>query len=141
MGHPLQDHPSHPLQGLPLPGHPAVPGLSLPPDHLIHQLKTALKVPSPPEVSHQEIPAPEGCRSVVTQKCHKVPERYTKKVPEDICREVPDVECHLELEKVEEPNCYNTPVEECEDEYKEVPFLVDDEECEDVPRLDCTVVL
>jgi len=90
--------------------------------------------------SHQEIPAPEGCRSVVTQKCHKVPERYTKKVPEDICREVPDVECHLELEKVEEPNCFNTPVEECNDEYKEVPFLVDDEECEDVPRLDCTEV-
>jgi len=69
-----------------------------------------------------------------------VPERYTKKTPEDVCREVPDVECHLELEKVEEPNCYNTPVEECEDEYKEVPFLVDDEECEDVPRLDCTEV-
>ena len=77
---------------------------------------------------------------MVTQKCHKVPERYTKKTPEDVCREVPDVECHLELEKVEEPNCYNTPVEECEDEYKEVPFLVDDEECEDVPRLDCTEV-
>ena len=77
---------------------------------------------------------------MVTQKCHKVPERYTKKIPEDICREVPDVECHLELEEVEEPNCYNTPVEECNDEYKEVPFLVDDEECEDVPRLDCTEV-
>ena len=72
---------------------------------------------------------------MVTQKCRKVPERYTKKTPEDVCREVPDVECHLELEKVEEPNCYNTPVEECNDEYKEVPFLVDDEECEDVPRL------
>ena len=77
---------------------------------------------------------------MVTQKCHKVPERYTKKIPEDICREVPDVECHLELEEVEEPNCYNTPVEECNDEYKEVPFLVDDEECEDVPRLECTEV-
>ena len=127
--------------GHPLPTHPAVAGPGLiPPDHLIHQLKTALKVPGPPEVSHQELPAPEGCRSVVTQKCRKVPERYTKKTPEDVCREVPDVECHLELEKVEEPNCYNTPVEECEDEYKEVPFLVDDEECEDVPRLDCTEV-
>ena len=51
------------------------------------------------------------------------------------------MECHLELEEVEEPKCYNTPVEECEDEYKEIPFLVDDEECVNVPRLDCTEVL
>ena len=43
---------------------------------------------------------------MVTQKCHKVPERYTKKIPEDICREVPDVECHLELEEVEEPKLH-----------------------------------
>ena len=32
------------------------------------------------------------------------------------------------------------PVEECEDVYKEIPFLVDDEECEDIPRLQCTEV-
>ena len=30
------------------------------------------------------------------------------------------------------------PVKECEDLYKEIPFLVDDEECEDIPRLQCT---
>ena len=32
------------------------------------------------------------------------------------------------------------PVEECEDLYKEIPFLVDDEECEDIPKLQCTEV-
>lgn len=91
-------------------------------------------------MTRQEIPAPDGCRSVVTQKCRKKPELYQKKVPKDECREVPDVECHLELEEVEEPKCYNTPIEECNDEYKEIPFLVDDEDCKDVPRLECTMV-
>ena len=31
-------------------------------------------------------------------------------------------------------------IEECEDVYKEIPFLVDDEECEDIPRLECQEV-
>ena len=39
-----------------------------------------------------------------------------------------------------EPVCEMVPVEECEDLYKEVPFLVDDEECEDIPKLQCTEV-
>ena len=32
------------------------------------------------------------------------------------------------------------PVEDCKDELRETPFLVDVEECEDVPRLVCTEV-
>ena len=39
---------------------------------LILGLKQALGVPPPPTVFHQELPAPPGCRSLVTQKCHKV---------------------------------------------------------------------
>ena len=39
---------------------------------LILGLKQALGVPPPPVVFHQELPAPPGCRSLVTQKCHKV---------------------------------------------------------------------
>ena len=31
-------------------------------------------------------------------------------------------------------------IEECEDVYKEIPFLVDAEECEDIPRLECQEV-
>ena len=64
---------------------------------------------------YQELPAPPGCRSVVTQKCHKVPEVYPKKVPREECREVPGVNCYLELELVETPKCYPVPVEECDD--------------------------
>ena len=39
---------------------------------LILGLKQALGVPPPPLFFHQELPAPPGCRSLVTQKCHKV---------------------------------------------------------------------
>merc|ERR1712083_287039 len=107
---------------------------------LLRQLKSALKVPPPPLITHKELPAPPGCRSVVTQKCHKVPEKFNRRIPEEICREVPGVECHLELEEVEEPKCYNVPVEECDDILKEIPYLVEEEECEDVEKLECTVI-
>ena len=107
---------------------------------LLRQLKTALKVPPPPLITHKELPAPPGCRSLVTQKCHKVPEKFNRRVPEEVCREVPGVECHLELEEVEEPKCYNVPVEECDDILKEIPYLVEEEECEDVEKLECTLV-
>jgi len=82
---------------------------------LSRQVKTASLVPPPPVLSHQELPAPPGCRSVVTQKCHKVPELYAKKVPTEECKLVPGVACHLELEMVETPKCYPVPVEECDD--------------------------
>ena len=45
---------------------------SLEKQELILGLKQALGVPPPPVVFHQELPAPPGCRSLVTQKCHKV---------------------------------------------------------------------
>ena len=107
---------------------------------LTRQVKSAQLVAPPPSLSHQELPAPPGCRSVVTQKCHKVPELYNKKVPREECREVPGVSCHLELELVEQPKCYAVPEEECDDILKEVPYLVTEEECNQVPRLECNTV-
>ena len=111
-------------------------------DHrkLVFQLKNALKAPHPPIVHHKELPAPPGCRSLVTQKCHKIPVKINRRIPKESCMLVPDIVCHLELESYEEPVCENVPVEECEDVYKEIPFLVDDEQCEDVPKLECTEV-
>jgi len=90
-----------------------------------------------PLVAHQELPSPPGCRSIVTQKCEKVPVKINRKLPDETCEEVPDIVCHLELESYEEPVCQNVAIEECEDVYKEIPFLVDDEKCEDIPRLEC----
>jgi len=107
---------------------------------LILGLKQALGVPPPPTVFHQELPAPPGCRSLVTQKCHKVPVEIVKKVPADQCEEVPGVNCFFELVDVEQPVCHEVPVEECVDELQETPFLVDTEKCEDVPKLVCTEI-
>merc|ERR1712223_2018796 len=57
---------------------------SLKKEELILGLKQALGVPPPPPVLfHQELPAPPGCRSLVTQKCRKVPLEVVKKVPAD----------------------------------------------------------
>ena len=53
---------------------------------------------------------------------------------------MPGVACHLELEMVETPKCYPVPVEECDDILKEIPFLVTEEECNNVPKLDCNTV-
>ena len=86
-----------------------------------------------------------------------------KKVPADQCEEVPGVKCFFELVDVEAPVCHEVPVkdsfdwshgletcyeltvhkvpvEECIDELQETPFLVDTEQCEDVPKLVCTEV-
>ena len=58
-------------------------------------------------VSHQELPSPPGCRSILTQKCQKVPVKITRKLPDETCEEIPDIVCHLELETYEEPVCHN----------------------------------
>jgi len=114
---------------------------SLERDQLILGLKQALGVPAPPPLLfHQELPAPPGCRSLVTQKCHKVPVELVKKVPADQCEEVPGVKCFFELVDVEHPVCHEVPVEECIDELQETPFLVDTEKCEDVPKIVCTEI-
>merc|ERR1712064_176467 len=99
----------------------------------LNNLNNAVKAPSPTLISHKELPAPPGCRTVVTQSCRKVPVEFKRKVPDEECEEVPDITCNLELEKYEEPVCKMVPVKECEELYKEIPFLVDDEECEDIP--------
>ena len=56
------------------------------------------------------------------------------------CKEVPGVSCHLKLELVETPKCYPVPVEECDDILKEIPYLVEEEECNNVPKLVCNTV-
>ena len=71
-------------------------------------LKSAVKYrPGARHVSHQELPSPPGCRSILSQKCEKVPVKINRKVPEESCEEIPDIVCHLELETYEEPVCHN----------------------------------
>ena len=61
-------------------------------------------------------------------------------MPTEECKEVPGVACHLELVMEETPKCYPVPVEECDDILKEIPYLVEDEECNNVPKLECNTV-
>ena len=59
------------------------------------------------------------------------------KVPYETCEFVPSVKCHLVLKKVAELECVPVVEEECNDFAKEVPYLVGEEECEEVVYDDC----
>ena len=59
------------------------------------------------------------------------------KVPYETCELVPSVKCHLVLKKVAELECTPVVEEECNDFAKEIPYLVGDEECEEVFFDDC----
>ena len=127
--HPVED----PLHHHPDPLHPHVePHLEGPPLPYdgVH----------PPIITTEELPAPYGCRAIATKTCNKVPYVVADKVPYETCELVPSVKCHLELKKVAELVC--TPVidEECNDFAKEVPYLVEEEQCEEVTFDDCVEV-
>ena len=94
----------------------------------------------PPIITTEELPAPYGCRAIATKTCNKVPYVVADKVPYETCELVPSVKCHLELKKVAELVC--TPVidEECNDFAKEVPYLIEEEQCEEVTFDDCVEV-
>ena len=85
------------------------PQVSLRPHHnRLLDLQTAVKSrPGVGHVAHHELPSPPGCRTILSQKCEKVPVKINRKLPEETCEEVPDIVCHLELETYEEPVCHN----------------------------------
>jgi hypothetical protein len=57
------------------------------------------------------------------------------------CEQVPSIKCHLVLEKVAGLECTPTVNEECSDFAKEIPYLVGEEECEEVVYDDCIEVM
>ena len=91
----------------------------------------------PPIITTEELPAPPGCRSIATTTCHKVPYMVANKVPYETCELVPSVKCHLVLKKVAELECTPVVEEECNDFAKEIPYLVGEEQCEEVFFDDC----
>ena len=66
-----------------------------------------------------------------------MPHIVANKVPYETCEFVPSVKCHLVLKKVAELECVPVVEEECNDFAKEVPYLVGEEECEEVVYDDC----
>ena len=94
-----------------------------------------------PVVTTEELPAPPGCRSIATTTCHKVPYKKSTKVPYETCELVPSVKCGLVLKEVAELDCKPVIEEECNDFAKEIPFLVSEEECEEVFFDECLEVM
>ena len=93
------------------------------------------------EESTEELPAPPGCRSIATTTCQKVPFKKSTKVPFETCKLVPSVKCRLVLKEVAELSCTPEVYEYCEDFVKEVPYLVEEEECEEVLDEECYEVM
>ena len=93
-----------------------------------------------PTVEIVELPAEPGCRSFSTKTCHKVPIVVPKKVPYEECRKVPAVDCFFILKTVDDIECSPTSVEDCTNTAIEVPYLDQEEICEDIEFDDCVDV-
>ena len=96
--------------------------------------------PPPARVTVTEVAAPPGCRSLATTACRSLPRVSTVKVPQEKCRLEPSVVCDTVLKRVPELVCVPEVMEECNDFPKEIPFLVDEEECEEVVFDECVEV-
>ena len=92
----------------------------------------------PIEMTRMCQPAPPGCHSIQTTTCHKVPHRNSTKIPYEICS---SIKCDMVLTEVTELDCKPVVEEECNDFVKEIPFLVGDEECEEVFFDECYEVI
>ena len=93
-----------------------------------------------PVVSHHELPAPYGCRSLATKTCSKVPMRVAKKVPYEKCKTVASVECGVVLKQVPDLACYPEAYEDCRDVAREVPYIDMEEQCEELTFDECVEV-
>jgi len=136
LGH-HESHSSEPALGGPLVG----PHASYHPDHVLPQHPGDQHYDLLQEkVIQQELPAPPGCRSIATKKCHKVPVVKQKKVPRTQCEEVPGINCFFVLKKVADLECAPTSYQDCTDLVKEVPYLAPEEQCEDVAFEECVEI-
>ena len=96
--------------------------------------------PPPARVTVTELAAPPGCRSLATTECRSLPRVTTVKVPQEKCHLEPSVVCDTVLKRVPELTCVPEVMEECNIFPKETPFLVDEEECEEVVYDECVEV-
>ena len=106
-----------------------------------HDLHHAPHLPKEPIITTHELPAPEGCRSIATKECHKIPIIVPRKVPYEVCNIVPDVECVNVLKKVPELQCTPEVYRDCNAEEKRVPYLEPSEECVEITFDECQEVV
>ena len=95
----------------------------------------------PPTITSHELPAPPGCSSIATKKCLKKPASVPRKVPHTVCHTVPDIDCVNILRSVPEVQCTPEVHRECKDVERKVPYLVQEEECEEVTFDECVEVI
>ena len=60
-----------------------------------------------------------------------------RKVPYSVCRPVPDIDCVNVLKSVPELNCTPEVFRECSDYDKKVPYLEEEDECEEIVFDEC----
>ena len=60
-----------------------------------------------------------------------------RKVPNSVCRTVPDIDCVLVLKSVPELQCTPEAFRECNDFETKVPYLEEEEECEEIVFDEC----
>ena len=77
---------------------------------------------------------------MATTECRSLPRVTTVKVPQEKCHLEPSVVCDTVLKRVPELTCVPEVMEECNIFPKETPFLVDEEECEEVVYDECVEV-
>ena len=63
-----------------------------------------------------------------------------KTVPYHKCRAVPAVDCYFVLKTVDDLECSPVSYEDCEEEVVDVPYLTEEEQCEDVEFQECVDV-
>jgi hypothetical protein len=88
----------------------------------------------------QEIPSPSKCPQVAAESCHHIPRLVTKKVPQTVCHPVPTQHCGFVLRTVPEVECGPFPVEECKDVAEDIPYIVAEQQCEEVVYDECQEV-
>ena len=113
--------------------------LNLPPEHPPHEQHDGLP-DSPPIITTQELPAPPGCRSIATKECVKIPVTVPRQVPYSVCRTVPDIDCVHVLKSVPELQCTPEVFRDCADYEQNIPYLEEDEQCEEIIFDECLEV-
>ena len=93
------------------------------PDH--HHIESE----HPPTITTHELPAPPGCRSIVTKECIKI--------PLTVCRTVPDIDCVRVLKSVPALQCTPEAYRECNYFEQKIPYLEEGEECEEIIFDEC----
>ena len=93
-----------------------------------------------PIVTIVELPSRPGCRSFSKKTCQKIPIAAPRVVPFKECRSVPAVECFFVLKTVDDLECSPRSYEDCTNTVIDVPYIDQEEVCEDLEFDDCVDV-